>query len=65
MTPTLQKFLKLPEVIEITGKSRSSIFSSIQKGCFPAPLKIGPKAIAWATESIRQWQESCIAAANQ
>jgi len=65
MSVSLQKFLKLPEVINITGKSRSSIYSSIQKGIFPAPLKIGQKAIAWSTESIRQWQESCLTAMNQ
>ena len=50
---------------QTTGKSRSSIYSSIQKGLFPAPLKIGQKAIAWSTESIRQWQESCLTAMNQ
>jgi prophage regulatory protein len=65
MSVSLQKFIKLPEVIKITGKSRSSIYSSIPKGLFPAPLKIGPKAIAWTTESIRRWQESCITAMNQ
>lgn len=62
MSVSLQNFLKLPAVIKLTGKSRSAIYSDIPKGIFPAPLKIGQKAIAWSTESIRQWQESCVAA---
>jgi prophage regulatory protein len=65
MTLSLQKFIKLPEVINLTGKSRSSIYAAIRDGAFPAPKKIGVKAVAWTTESIRQWQEACIAAFNQ
>jgi prophage regulatory protein len=59
MTFSLQKLIKLPEVINLTGKSRSSIYAAIRDGAFPAPKKIGARAVAWTTESIRNWQESC------
>jgi prophage regulatory protein len=65
MNTTLQKFIKLPDVMKATGKSRSSIYAAISKGLFPAPLKIGPRATAWPIESIRRWQESCLTAMNQ
>jgi prophage regulatory protein len=65
MSVSLQRLLKLPEVIHLTGKSRSSIYVAMRQGTFPAPKKIGQKAIAWTTDSIRQWQESCITAFNQ
>jgi prophage regulatory protein len=65
MSVLLQRLLKLPEVIDLTGKSRSSIYLAIQQETFPAPKKIGQKAIAWTTDSIRQWQESCVTAFNQ
>jgi len=62
MTASLQKLIKLPEVIDLTGKSRSSIYAAMREGAFPAPKKIGPRAVAWTTESIRNWQESCVSA---
>jgi len=58
---SLQKLIKLPEVIHLTGKSRSSIYAAIRQGVFPAPKKIGVRAVAWTAESIRNWQESCVA----
>lgn len=59
-----QKFIKLPEVINAVGKSRSSIYMAIQKGEFPAPIRIGIRAVAWTSESIAQWQESCVNASK-
>jgi prophage regulatory protein len=64
MIITLQKNIKLPEVIGVTGKSRSSIYAGIREGSFPPPLKIGRRAVAWSTESIRNWQESCATSTN-
>lgn len=59
-----QKFVKLPEVISTVGKSRSSIYMAIKKGEFPAPVRIGQRAVAWTSESITQWQEACINASK-
>lgn len=53
------KILRLPEVIKITGRSRSSIYSDISKGCFPSPKKIGPRAIGWVENDVTTWLENC------
>lgn len=55
-----EQLLKLPAVKSMAGKSRSSIYAAIQKGEFPAPIKIGPRAVAWTSSSIAEWQESCV-----
>jgi len=55
-----QQFLKLPVVISVAGKSRSSIYAAIKKGEFPAPVHIGPRAVAWTASSIEAWQASCM-----
>lgn len=60
-----QQFLKLPQVIVATGKSRSAIYLAIQKGEFPAPIHIGIRAVAWTSDSIVAWQTSCINATAQ
>jgi prophage regulatory protein len=57
-------FLKLPAIISMSGKSRSSIYNAIKIGAFPAPVKIGPRAVAWTSASIAQWQADCVAASK-
>lgn len=52
------RFLRLPEVVALTGRSRSSIYSDIRAKNFPAAVRIGPRAIAWTASSIAEWQAS-------
>jgi prophage regulatory protein len=59
-----RKFIKLPEVIDTVGKSRSSIYMAIKKGEFPAPVRIGARAVAWTSESIALWQDACVNTSN-
>ncbi len=47
--------LRLPEVRARTGLSRSAIYLQIQRGTFPAPLKIGQHASAWPEHEVSQW----------
>ncbi|EFB2492829.1 AlpA family phage regulatory protein [Escherichia coli] len=53
----VQKLIKLPMVIEITGKSRARIYDDIKSDTFPKPIKIGPRAVAWIEEEIIDWIE--------
>ena len=54
-------FMRLPHVIQATGRSRTSIYDGIKEGTFPAPIPIGPRAVAWDAEAIAQWQQRCMA----
>jgi prophage regulatory protein len=59
--PRSENFLlKLPEVINSTGKSRSVIYADIQEGTFPKPIRIGKRAVAWLAEDIALWIETQI-----
>lgn len=60
-----QQFLKLSTVIALSSKSRSSIYVAIKNGQFPAPVHIGPRAVAWASSAIAEWQASCIKASKK
>ncbi|MCX7553123.1 AlpA family phage regulatory protein [Marinicella sp. S1101] len=53
-----EKLIKLPEVIETTGKSRSSIYDGMKQGTFPKNIPIGVKARAWKLSDIQQWIEN-------
>ncbi|MBV8647863.1 AlpA family transcriptional regulator [Paludibacterium sp.] len=49
------RFLRLPEVKERTGLSRSTIYDMISKGLFPRQIKLGIKAVGWVEEAIENW----------
>jgi prophage regulatory protein len=48
-------FLRLPQVKQRTGLSRSSIYAKISLGEFPAPVNLGARAVAWIGAEIDQW----------
>jgi len=40
------------------GRSAASIWNDIKAGRFPAPVQIGPGAVAWKGEDIQKWLDS-------
>jgi len=50
-----QKLLRLRDVIEKVGLSRSQIYKLIAKGLFPEQTKIGSKISVWPEHTIDQW----------
>lgn len=50
-----EKLYRLPQVVEITARSKPSIYLDIQNGRFPAPINIGQRAVAWLSSDIEQW----------
>jgi prophage regulatory protein len=53
-----KRFLRLPAVIELIGLKRTVIYDRIKAGTFPAPIQIGPRAVAWDAEELAQWQQN-------
>lgn len=49
---------RLPQVEARTGLKRSTIYLNIQQGSFPAPVKLGPRAVGWRESDIDAWIES-------
>ena len=47
--------IKLKEVQKMTSLSRSSIYAYIDKGIFPAQVKVGERSIAWNYDEITNW----------
>ena len=60
----LKVFIRLPAVIAATGLSRSPVLRTVKAGTFPAPIHIGPHAVAWDSGAIAQWQVDRIAASQ-
>lgn len=55
-----QHLWKLPRVLEFTQLSRSTIYAKINDGSFPAPVKIGARAVAWRVEDVKDWFARCV-----
>jgi prophage regulatory protein len=56
--------LRLPEVIKLTGKSRSSIYAGIKDCSFVQPIKIGERSIAFIEAEIQEWIDDRIRASR-
>lgn len=52
------KYLRRPAVEALTGLSRSTIYSMMDKGQFPRPVRLSVKAVAWPETTIAEWQAS-------
>ncbi len=60
-----QYLLRLPQVQERTGLSRSSIYAAIKRSEFPAPVSLGRRSVGWPSNLIDQWIEDRIIASQQ
>jgi prophage regulatory protein len=48
-------FLRLPEVRQCTGLSRSTLYRLIQSGDFPSPRSLGARAVGWKLSAVKDW----------
>ena len=55
------RFLRMPEVRDMTGLSRPQIYLLISQDKFPKQIKLGQKASAWLLSEIQDWMQSRIA----
>ena len=55
-TPT--RLLRLPQVIDITGLGRDSVYRLARDGAFPQPLKVTAHSSRWREDQVLAWVES-------
>ena len=51
----LTRFLRLPEVQDRTGLSRSTIYVRLGQGRFPRPVSLGERAVGWIEAEVEEW----------
>ncbi len=56
--PAVARFVRLPEVMQLCGLSRSSIYQKMADGSFPAQIKISMRSVAWLEGDVIDWIEA-------
>lgn len=49
------KMLRLPEVVEVTGLSRPTIYRLEAKGEFPKRRRLGVNSVGWVEDEVTAW----------
>ena len=64
-TRVIKRFLRLKEVSNRVGYSRSRIYELVKAGQFPIPLQLGGRAIAWLESDVDTWMDARVAASRE
>ncbi|MFU8886900.1 MAG: helix-turn-helix transcriptional regulator [Cyanobacteriota bacterium] len=62
---TTRRLLRLPEVKQKVGLSRTAIYRLIAEGQFPRQVCIGPRTVAWCQHDLEAWIEQRIQGAPE
>jgi len=57
-------FLRLPQVKAVTGLSKTSLYTLIRDRNFPAPVRLGPRAVAWVRSEVKRWAANRVLASR-
>ena len=49
------KLIRLDEVLDMCGISRSELYRQIADGRFPRPVKVGLRAVRWRLSEVEAW----------
>ena len=58
---TAPRFLRLPEVLQITGMGKTFIYDRINDGTFPKQIQLGSRTVVWNEQEVTKWMEGRMA----
>jgi prophage regulatory protein len=67
MNPSFSNYnraLRLREVADRTGLSKTHIYRLIQRGQFPTPARLSERVVAWDEAAVNAWLSERFAAAG-
>jgi prophage regulatory protein len=63
--PHSSRIIRRPELESRFGLKRSTVYDHVKAGTFPAPIRIGERAVGWIESEVEAWLESRIAASRK
>jgi prophage regulatory protein len=55
-----ERILRIPQVIEITGLRKTTIYQLVKSNKFPKPFRIGKRAVGWKYSEVKEWLEKLV-----
>tara|TARA_B100000073_G_scaffold74051_1_gene55665 strand:- start:547 stop:744 length:198 start_codon:yes stop_codon:yes gene_type:complete len=52
------RFLRLSQVIEMTGVGKTFIYTHMEKGSFPKQIQISARTVVWLEQDIIEWMKT-------
>ena len=56
----MERIMRIPEVVEVTGLSKTTIWRRVKSGDFPAPVRLGSlatRSVGWYQAKVDGWLE--------
>lgn len=50
-----EALIRLPDVLDLVGLCRASVYAKVAEGSFPAPIKLTSRASGWRLGDIHAW----------
>ena len=55
MTRDGDRFLRIREVLRVTGLSRATLYAMVSEGQFPSPVRLRARAVGWRASQVQAW----------
>ncbi len=55
---SMSTFMRVRDVMRVTGLARSTLYKMMAEQCFPAPCRLGARAVGWRRDDIAAWTQS-------
>ena len=55
------RFLRLPEVLNLVGVTRSTLYRWMDAGTFPKQISVGGNTVVWVESAVTSWMEEQMA----
>lgn len=64
-TQVQNQVIRLPEVLNMVGLKRASVYVLMKEGNFPRPIKLGMYANGWLVAELQSWINERIRERNE
>ncbi len=54
----MSNFLRIREVMKMTGLAKSTVWLWVKEGKLPKPIKLSPRVTVWEEDKINEWQKA-------
>ena len=51
------RFLRLAEVLQMTGMGKTFIYARMKDGTFPKQIQLGSRSVVWNEQEVIKWME--------